>query len=243
MNRFAFYVGLGAAIGLWQVARRSPVKEQARRIAASWMVLVTSLAGARIGFVAFHFSYYQHHLGEAFALWMGGLSWPGAVLGSLAGLWLVGRLWKLPFAHAADELVPLVLPLAAGCWLGCWEAGCAYGPLAPQGAWWGVSLPDEMGMFLPRFPLQGAAVFFLLVFLLWIEIRPPAFTRPGQYASLSSLSVLAISLAASFLQADPAPRWAGLRPDSWASLAFIVLALVAAWKSGLLKIIRILSPM
>ncbi|MCC6146433.1 MAG: prolipoprotein diacylglyceryl transferase [Anaerolineaceae bacterium] len=228
VNLFAFYTGLGAVIGVWQVARRAPQQELARWIGAAWAVLLGCLLGSRAGFVFFHLTYYRNHAAEAFQLWRGGLDWPGALLGGLAAFAVVWRLWRAPPGRLADGLAPLVLPLAAGVWLGCWEAGCAYGGVQQGGL--GLAVVDETGLVLRRFPLQALAVLALIVLAAWLDVRPFKSIPPGRYASRVMPGLGAVMLAAEFLRADPAPHWAGLRPGAWAALVLIAVPLAAIWK-------------
>ncbi|NPV77360.1 MAG: hypothetical protein HPY59_13440 [Anaerolineae bacterium] len=228
VNDFAFYLGLGAFIGVWQTARRAPQDDLLRWIGASWVVLLGALLGARVGFVLFHLGYYQRHLAEILQLWMGGLDWPGALAGGLAALGIVWRSWRKPFGQLADGLAPLALPLAAGAWLGCWGSGCAYG--APMPGWGGMAVPDESGAVIRRFPLQLMAVLALIVLAAWFEIRHPRPSPAGSYAGRVALGLGALMLLASFLRADPAPRWAGLRPDTWVALLWVIADLAIIWK-------------
>lgn len=228
INEFAFYLGLGAFIGVWQTARRAPQDDLLRWMGASWAVLLGALLGARMGYVLFHLGYYQHHPAEIFQFWMGGLDWTGALAGGLIALGIVWRWWRKPFEQLADGLAPLALPLAAGAWLGCWGTGCAYG--APLAGWGGVLVVDETGDVLKRFPLQLLAVLALIILAAWLEIHRPKAVPAGSYASRVMLGLGVLMLLASFLRADPAPRWAGLRPDTWAALLWVIAALAAIWK-------------
>lgn len=228
VNSFAFYLGLGAFIGVWQTARRAPQDEALRWIGAAWAVLLGALLGSRAEFVFLHLGYYRHHAGEVFQLWLGGLGWPGALAGGLAALAIVWRYWRKPLAQLADGLAPLALPLAAGAWLGCWETGCAYGFLLP--GWGGMAVVDESGAVLRRFPLQLLAVLALAGLAAWLEFRKPKPQPAGGYAGRVVLGLGALMLLASFLRADPAPRWVGLRPDTWAALLWVVADLAVIWK-------------
>jgi hypothetical protein len=61
----------------------------------------------------------------------------------------------------------------------------------------------------------------------WLLERFGANARPGQLASLGWLSLSLIMFCLSFLRFDPSPLWRGLRLETWASLAFIGLALLS----------------
>jgi prolipoprotein diacylglyceryltransferase len=134
---------------------------------------------------------------------------------------------KRPFAILAEALLPLAATVSLGAWLGCWQAGCAYGP--PVDAWWGLPARDELGVISPRWPVQlaGAALTLILLALLeWLRLRAAApgaaagSAAAGRTAALGLLGGSLLMLAVSFVRADPAPAWQGLRLDSWAALGF-----------------------
>jgi phosphatidylglycerol---prolipoprotein diacylglyceryl transferase len=224
---YTFLVGLGASLGLWRVLQRVPRWQAVRWLNAALVTLVCCLLGARLVFVAFNWSYYSRHVLEAFLIWKGGLAWPGAVGGGLLGILLAAHLGGLPLAMLADNLAPLAAPLAIAAWLGCWQAGCAYGDQIPTGAWWGLPTRDESGLVSMRIPVQPLAALTLVVFFWWLEMR--AFPReyPGRFASLAWFGLSLNLLFFSFLRADPIPLWSGLRPDVWAAILLFLLSLGA----------------
>ena len=221
---FSLLVGLGACAGLAWIAWRAPKKEALQRVDAGLWVLFGSLCGGRIVYCAVHWPYFQSHPWEIPQVYLGGLSWPGALLGGLVALALYARLAHLPLCALADALLPMLIPLAVGAWLGCWLDGCAYGPLAP--AWWGIPALDEWGVVEYRLPVQWLGA-FLCVGCFWLLEHFTKNSRPGWYASLGLLGLSLILFGLSFLRADPALVWRGLRLEVWASLAFAVLALLA----------------
>ena len=123
--------------------------------------------------------------------------------------------------------LPIFPPLAIAVWLGCWQSGCAYGPVVPETVFWGLASQDETGIILRRFPTQLFASLSLLVYFLWLESRleKPAF--PGRKSCLAGLGISGVVGLFSFFRADPALFLFGLRLESWASLAFFLFALIA----------------
>jgi hypothetical protein len=104
-------------------------------------------------------------------------------------------------------------------------AGFAYGPPAPQGAFWGIPGPDETGTVMPRFPLQLIAAITMLGFAFWLETRKPTYQKEGQRAALMLLGMAANLLIFTPLRIDPVPRLLGLRLDIWfAALIFLFSA-------------------
>ena len=236
MTAFSFLAGLGATLGLWQVARTAQPQHVRRLADYGLVVLLVSLVGARLFYVAIHASYYAAHLLEAFAFWQGGFAWPGAAAGGLLAAGLLALVKRRSFVWLADGLTPLLGPLAVGLWLGCWQAGVDYGSALPATAWWGVPAADETGTISLRFPLQLLCALGLLLYL-WLVDRLTAArpgqkprlerrARPGLRASLSWLGLGLDLLAASLLQADPTPSWGPLRVDTWCAIALVALSLL-----------------
>lgn len=224
IKAFALLLALGCAGGLFQVTRSAKRSLVQSRFNAGLATLVTSLLAARAVYAGVNWPYFQTHLAEIPAVWQGGLSWPGALLGGLLGL-LLASLWQQQsFMASADDLLPLLFSLSLVSWLGCWLEGCAYGPLSQ--AWWALPALDEWGQISRRLPLQLAGALISLA-LYWSSAqlqRQPGKRRPGLVAGLGLAALSLWLLLASLLRADPAPTWHGLRLDAWAAFGFLLLA-------------------
>jgi len=227
VNIFALSVGLGSALGLWQVARTAPPKTALINVQIGLLSLLGGLLGSRVVFVLTHSSYFLSHLGEAAQFWLGGLSWPGAVFGTTASIAMIAVTRHIPPGKLFDDLSPLFPPLTIAAWLGCWQAACAYGVVVPGTAFWGIASPDEAGVILKRFPTQLLASLALLFYFLWLEIRMKKTHLPGRKAWLSGLGISGIMGFFSLLRADPALIWLGLRLETWASMGFFLFFLAA----------------
>ena len=210
MFTFALLLGLGASLGLFQVARAAPEREVGRWVDAGLGVLAGMLLGARAAYVGQHLAYYGAHPGEWLQLWQGGFSAWGALPGGLLAAGIAALIMEKPLAQALDRLAPLCAPLAVLGWLGCSAAGCGYGPVMPTGAFPGLPGLDEWGRVQPRFPLQAAAALALLGYNWGVALALPARSFAGQRAALTGLGLAAVQLAAALISAEPAPRWNGL---------------------------------
>lgn len=111
------YYSLAYLIGFlvaWYVFRRSALREHADDLTL-WVALGV-IVGGRAGYVLF---YAPHLLWtdflEVFALWRGGMSFHGGLIGCFAAVWLYARSRKLAFWSIADILT---LPAAVGITLG-----------------------------------------------------------------------------------------------------------------------------
>ena len=240
MNSFTVWVGLGAALGLWRVARSSPQRQAHVWVNAGLWVLFASLAGARLFYAWINRAYFADHLLEIPQVWLGGLSWPGAVgaawlaLSYLAITYHPPRGGRVSIGWLGDRLYPLLPPLSVTAWMGGWMAGIAYGPPVPAGSWWGVPNLAESGVYALYWPLQPLAALSLVAFFWLLETRVKPLQPSGQLSGLATCGLLLNLLAASLLRSDPVPAWGGgLRMDTWMALFFLACLLALAILSGL----------
>ena len=228
MNEFALFVGLGAAMGLWQVSRTASPEKAPQHVRIGLITLLGGLIGSRLVFVLIHLAYFSTHPGESVQFWLGGLSWPGAAIGIIGTILFTAMAKHIAIGKLFDSLSSMFLPLIIGIELGCWQSGCAYGPVVSETAFWSIASPDETGAVLRRFPTQLIISLVLLVYFIGLESRLKKHHFPGRKAWLSGLGISIILGIFSFLRADPAPYWLGLRMESWTALGLSLLFL-AAW--------------
>lgn len=135
-------------------------------------LMVGMMVGARLVYVfVYNPMYYMNHLTEIVAIWQGGLSFHGAMLGFIGGMILCGRKLNVSFFHLADNVC---LGASVGIFFGRWGNfinGELYGRTTDVP--WGIIFPG--GGSLPRHPSQlyqafgeGLCVFLILK---WIELR------------------------------------------------------------------------
>jgi prolipoprotein diacylglyceryltransferase len=199
----------------------------------SLIVLSASLLGARLSYVWINWAHFSGHLGEIPQIWLGGLTWPGAVVGAWLAILALPFLFQTsrsrgahpgrlpPVGWFADRLYPLLPPIAVTAWLANWQAGVAYGVLLPAGSLLGMPSLDETGSYNPHFPLQLLAALSLLADFWLMEMRARPLRRPGQLSRRAFFRLLLNLLVVSLLRADPAPLWNGLRVDAWIALIFL----------------------
>ncbi len=233
MSAFSLLIGLGATLGLWQVARSAPLNQAGRWVDSGLGVLVGMLIGARMAYVALHPAYYAAHPGEWVQLWLGGYTAWGAAAGGLLAAGIAAALLRRSFLLVLDGMAPLFPPLAILGWLGCTLAGCAYGPAmgpgSPQGgheawAWLALPVADESGQVATRFPLQIAAALLVLGYNWALAALLSRRAAPGRYAALVGLGLAGALFGVAALSAEPAPAWRGLSPDGWSAVAIAVVS-------------------
>jgi phosphatidylglycerol:prolipoprotein diacylglycerol transferase len=105
------------------------------------IVLIASVLGARALYVMEHIEEFRREWGSVIALWQGGLTLYGGIVGgTVAGL-MAARRFRLPMWTVADALAPsLALGTGLGR-LGCFLNGCCYG--RPTLLPWGVHFPPD----------------------------------------------------------------------------------------------------
>ena len=162
MTLFSVLLALGAVLGLIWIYNESPPRQQQASLYAGILVLLGGLFGARGAYVAVHWEYFQDHIIEIPQVWLGGLSWPGALAGGILSTVIAAWIAYMPVGVLADRLLPLLASLSVAVWLGCWLSGCAYGPEFS----FGFSTIDELGVWKRRLPLQLISA-LLIVVLFW----------------------------------------------------------------------------
>ncbi|MGE5450797.1 MAG: prolipoprotein diacylglyceryl transferase [Acidobacteriota bacterium] len=132
--------------------------------------------GGRLGYVLFYKpTYYMAHPSEILAVWQGGMSFHGGLLGVIAAMYLYGRRQGWHFFDVADLVAPCVpIGLAAGR-IGNFINGELWGRAADPLLPWAMVFP-ESGSDLPRHPsqlYQFGLEGLLLFVVLWIYARKP----------------------------------------------------------------------
>jgi len=172
-----YLLGFLAAYGLIRVLARRRQLPLAGDGAADLLFYgaVGVVAGGRLGYVLFYNpAWYLDHPLEAFAIWQGGMSFHGGLLGVVAATLLFCRRRQLPVLLTGDILVTAAtVGLGLGR-LGNFINGELWG--RPTDLPWGIVFPGAGP--LPRHPSQlyQAALEGLLLFviLMWLHRRQAA---------------------------------------------------------------------
>lgn len=161
---------LGFVVGgfiLKRLARRNfwplPVESIDKYITT---IIIGMFIGARLVYVfVYNWDYYSNNLLDLLAVWKGGLSFHGAVLGMCIATWLFARKHKLHFFQLGDCMAVAGTPGLLFGRIGNFINGELYGRVTDS--WAGVVFPD--GGPFPRHPsqlyeglLEGIVLFALL---------------------------------------------------------------------------------
>jgi phosphatidylglycerol:prolipoprotein diacylglycerol transferase len=176
----------GFAAGWWLGQRRikagrAPITRQ-QFDDLIFLAVLGVIVGGRLGYVLFYKpGYYAAHPLEIFAVWQGGMSFHGGLLGVMLAMWIAARRHRIHFLSLMDFVAPLCpLGIAAGR-LGNFINGELYGRVTDLP--WGMVFRGAGDV--PRHPSQlyQAALegFALFVLLWWFSSKPRA---RGQVSAL-----------------------------------------------------------
>lgn len=225
-----------AAFGLgWWLGRR-----RARQSWRGWTVrqvddlvfyvAIGVVVGGRLGYVLFYDL--AHALGEplsVFAVWRGGMSFHGGLIGVLVAMAVFARRYRSGFFAISDFVAPLV-PLGLACGrIGNFINGELWGK--PSDLPWAMVFPDPRAGEVARHPsqlyhaaLEGAALFLVL----WLFSRRP---RPPMAVSGAFLAGYAVFRFAVEFVRIPDPQlgylaWGWLTMGQVLSLPMLVAGVV-----------------
>jgi len=145
-----------------------------------FMVALGIILGGRVGYVLFYnFSDYLAHPLKVFAVWEGGMSFHGGLLGAILGGALFVRKKKLNFLQMLD-IGFMTAPIGLGLGrIGNFINGELYGRVTTVP--WGIIFPDPRAGGVPRHPSQLYEAFLegpVMYLFLWgiSRLKPPAGT-------------------------------------------------------------------
>lgn len=131
------------------------------------------LVGGRLVEVFFYeWAYYGKHWFHIPAVWLGGMSTHGILLGSILAILLFCRMRKRSFLEVTDVLAIAAAYIMGVGRIGNFIDGQIQGSLTD--AWWGVKFPDVEGYRHPVVLYDGIKNLLLIPLLLWIRRLQPA---------------------------------------------------------------------
>jgi len=221
-------IGIIAALFLsWYLAKKKGKDGQVIMNMAFYLI-IAGLIGARLWEVIFSWDYYSNRPGEIFAIWQGGLSVQGAIIGGMIAAVVYTKRQKISFWEYADIMAPGVI-LAQGIGrVGCFLNGCCYGLPASSG--WGVVYPEGTDAFTvfgatPLIPVvlyEAAWDLVVMTILLFLLFRKPF---NGFIATLYFALYAAGRFVLEFYRADSLLIMGGLKAAQVTSVITLIVAL------------------
>jgi prolipoprotein diacylglyceryl transferase len=232
---YGLLLALGVLLAGWiarrEFRRRSMDPELAYSIAV-WAVPF-GLIGARLYHVLTDWDSFSNNYSQIPAIWNGGLSIFGAVLGGMLGCWIGCRRVKLPFWRVADCIAPgLVLAQALGRW-GNYFNQELYGK--PSNLPWAVKIDRghrplayaDSSTFQPMFLYESILDVLVFFVLIWFTRR---YWRRVPYGTVFALYVTLYNfyrVPLETLKIDTADIFFGQRVNVWVSGVLFLVGLIS----------------
>jgi phosphatidylglycerol:prolipoprotein diacylglycerol transferase len=228
---YGIIVAVAVTVAFWlamREARRRGIAPEAISDGAIW-VGAAALLGGRALYVA------QNDLGmlaadplHLFAVWDGGLSFYGGVLGALLALVAVASTRRMPLLPLLDVAAPAAAIGQAIGHLGCLIGGDSYG--IPSDLPWAVvyTNPNAMApLGIPLHPTQAyeAVLLAALFAALWLGRTRLAQIGDGAVAGAYLLGLAAIRFGLFYLRDEPSVLL-GLKTAQLLGIGIAILALV-----------------
>jgi phosphatidylglycerol:prolipoprotein diacylglycerol transferase len=226
---------LGFAAGWWLGVRRirqglAPVT-RAQLDDLLFLVVLGVIVGGRLGYVLFYKpGHYAAHPLEIFAIWQGGMSFHGGLLGVMLAMIFAARRHHIDWLRLMDFIAPLIPPGIAAGRLGNFINAELPGRVTDLP--WGMLFPGagpepRHPSQLYQFALEGVT---LLIFLWWFSSKPRA---RGQVSAMFLLGYGVLRFIAEFGREPDAfigYLALGLSMGQWLCLAMIAGgAALLAW--------------
>lgn len=198
--------------------------------------VVGVVLGGRLGYCLFYQpAYYLAHPLEVFAVWTGGMSFHGGLLGVIAAMGWFSHSRGKPWLQVVDLVAPCVpTGLAAGR-IGNFINGELWGRFASADLPWAMVFPQS-GSMQPRHPSQIYQFLLegvLLFVLLWLYARKPR--QPGQVAAVFLLGYGAFRFIAEYFR-QPDDHLGlltlGLSMGQWLCVPMMAIGLLWWWWAG-----------
>ncbi len=218
----------GVILGRWRALRPGSGWKSEEISDLLFFIALGVILGGRLGYVVFYnLLYYLDHLPAILAIWDGGMSFHGGLLGVIVAVWMYGRKTHRSLLVVCDFLAPLI-PL--GLLFG------RIGNFINQELWgrptdlpWGVwfhTMPDQ-----PRHPSQlyeaGLEGLLLFVLVWWYSSRQRS---PGRVAGMFLLGYGVSRFVVEFVREPDAHL--GLVALEWMSMGQVLslpMIFLGAW--------------
>jgi len=168
----------------------------------SWAV-VGVILGGRLGYVLFYgLPFYLQNPLEIFAVWHGGMSSHGGMLGLIAAMLLVCRKYSIPFLALADiAVIPAAIGLALGR-MGNFINLELYGTVTTLP--WGIAIPGVEGLRHPT-QLYAVAKDLAIAIVCFVHVSRIPYKRNGQTFAVFLMMYAVLRFTVEYLRVQDHP--------------------------------------
>ena len=138
---------------------------------AIFVAIGVLVGGRMIEVIFYEWSYYSSHLWHIPAVWLGGMSTHGILLGAIIGILLYCKLKQRSFLEIADVVAIAGAFIMGVGRIGNFIDGQIVGSITD--IWWGVKFPDLEGFRHPVVLYDGIKNLMLIPFLLIVRSTKP----------------------------------------------------------------------
>ncbi len=213
----AYFVGSEAAVR----AGRELGLPRARVLAASTLLLIAAVLGARVAFLLEQ----PRVAASIVALWRGGLTFVGSVPAVALGAIVLGRVWRMPLHQLVDPLCHAAALGQAIGRVGCFLAGCCYGLPSER---FGLHFAAESvaGPEPARFPIQLVEAVLSLALFSLLRSNLGWLARPYRTLGAYLVGLATIRLVTEPFRGDQVPLWPRLTVAQGEALVVLVVGLL-----------------
>jgi len=136
-----------------------------------FMIIGVLLCGRIVEVIFYEWEYYGAHLLHIPAVWLGGMSTHGILLGGILGIVVFCRVYRKRFLAVADVLAIAAAAIMGIARIGNFIDGQIVGSVTD--VWWGVKFPDADGFRHPVVLYDGIKNLMLVPLLLLIRRHKP----------------------------------------------------------------------
>jgi phosphatidylglycerol:prolipoprotein diacylglycerol transferase len=164
----AFIVGIAHSVNSAKRRPQENISADETLDISVWMI-ITGIVFARLVFVLLDPHVTQYTWKTVLAVWNGGISFDGSLIGALIAMGVYCRIHKKPFMAMADRFAaPAMIGYAIGR-IGCFLNGCCYGASTTMP--WGVRFYDTDGpVSVWTAPSHPTQLYATLISLVWYVI-------------------------------------------------------------------------
>lgn len=208
--------------------------------------VIGGILGARIGWILTSpdVLWYLAHPLRILAIWEGGLSYFGGILGGVVAANFLIQRRRMGFWRMADIVAPL-LALSFGIGkIGCWLNGCCNG--TPTTSWLGVIFVNPLSecdllnqRIWPAQLFNSACGFLAFAVLFWVVRKPKHYD--GQVFIWYLYLYGASSFVVEFFRYIPV-HLLRLTPNQWTDIAIIIVGIIASRILGRRPPVRPVPP-